>query len=188
VTSFSPPSPSSAPSQGQHGLTSQRSATPPKRHACVDWTSSSEGSRRLSAGEAPPQTSSAHPFCRASAATRGGTSRALCSHRVPTPREGGMSDHQTSDSPQRPAKGAAFRRTPRCVPPTCALNEPKDRSPVSCRRASRPRSTCAPKNTDALQVRESLRLFNPRETPGLTCQASYGGSIERTERMVASPS
>jgi hypothetical protein len=57
--------------------------------ARLAWTGPAQVKVRaaVSAGEAPPRTSSAHLVRRASTATKGGSSRAFCSHRVFTPRE-----------------------------------------------------------------------------------------------------
>jgi len=73
----------------------------------------------VSAGEAPPRTSSAHLVRRASTATKGGTSRAFCSHRVCTPRRREVSTAR-SPFPASPREGRCVSRKPRCVLPSCA--------------------------------------------------------------------
>jgi hypothetical protein len=67
------------------------------------------------------------------------------------------------------------------------LRDREDRSPFSPKRASPPRGTCAPKNTDALQTKRACAFSTARnarhDEPSIRC-----GSIERNERLVASPS
>jgi hypothetical protein len=53
VTNLSPPSPSSAPSRGRHGLTSRAARTSGEACTRVDRTDSSEGSRRRFGGRSP---------------------------------------------------------------------------------------------------------------------------------------
>jgi hypothetical protein len=113
------------PLAGTARVDEPRSARLRRDVPCVDRTRSSEGSRRLSAGEAPSRTSSAHLVCRAGTATRGGSSRAFCPHRV------SRSARTRCDSPLRPPvpasprEGRCVPRRPRCVPPTCARSRPR---------------------------------------------------------------
>jgi len=151
VTNLSLPSPSSAPSRGRHGLTSR--AERASEEACLAWTGPAQVKVRavVSAGEAPPRTSSAHLIRRASTATKGGSSRAFCPHRVFTPRERGVSHHEASGSRTAPRREMHSTKT-EVRSTVVRLDEPEDCSPFSSERASLPRSTCAPKNTDALQI------------------------------------
>jgi len=78
----------------------------------------------VSAGEAPPRTSTAHLVRRTSTATKGGTSRAFCSHRVCTPRKREVPTAR-SPFPASPREGRCVSRKPRCVLPSCAWTIPR---------------------------------------------------------------
>jgi len=118
----------------------------------------------VSAGEAPPRTSSAHLVRRASTATKGGTSRAFCLHRVSTPRERGVSHHKASGSRIAPRRVVRSTKT-EVRSAVLRLNEPEDCSPFSFERVSLPRSTCAPKNTDTLQIERACAFVTISRCP-----------------------
>jgi len=118
----------------------------------------------LSAGEAPPRTSSAHLVRRAGTATRGGSSRAFCPHRVFTPRERGVSHREASGSRIAPRRVVRSTKT-EVRSAVLRLNEPEDCSPFSFGRASLPRSTCAPKNTDTLQIERTCAFSTIARCP-----------------------
>jgi len=164
ATNPSLPSPSSAPLRRRHGLTSLAGRT--SEEACLAWTGPARVKVRaaLSAGEAPPRTSSAHLVRRASSATKGGTSRAFCPHRVFTPRERGVSHHKASGSRIAPRRVVRSTKT-EVRSAVVRLNEPEDCSPFSFERASLPRSTCAPKNTDALQIERACAFVTAPRCP-----------------------
>jgi len=75
--------------------------------------------------EAPPRTSRAHPFRRAGPATRGGnlSRNPARTGRTSSPREREGEPSLGLRFPHRPAKGGAFSRRPRCVPPPCAWTD-----------------------------------------------------------------
>ena len=140
----------------------------------------------VSAGEAPPRTSSAHLFRRASSATRGGTPRAFCLHRVVCPTRAWDEPPHRPPLPASPREGLCVATKTEVRSTAVLLRDREDRSPFSRKRASSPRGTCAPKNTDALQTKRACAFSTARnarhDEPSIRC-----GSIERNERLVASP-
>jgi len=140
-------------------LTGTIQADEPRRYrlpggACLrDRASSSEGSRRLSTDESPPRTGSAHlsvmraPLREADplahrARTVWAASRANARAQTTAEASGSrIAPRRVMRSHER--RGAFHRFAP--------ARGREDRSPRSYRWASLPRSTCAPKSTDALQ-------------------------------------
>jgi hypothetical protein len=137
-----------------------------RRGMCrVDRTGSSEGSRRRFGGRSPSLNQ-----CRAP--------RLSCERRYE--RRNLSRIVLTPDASLRASAGediaeASASRTPRegsCVPTktevrstAVRLHELEDRSPSLCKRASRPRSTCAPKNTDALQLERACAFSTTARCP-----------------------
>ena len=179
---------SSAPSRGRRGLTSRVTVMPPKKQTfAADRTDPSEGSRRLSAGEAPPRTGSAHLFRRASSCYE----RRNPSRVVPAPgdsfrRERGTSHRIGPRFPHRPAKGDALRRRPRCVPPPCPCMIARI-APRS--RASGPPLHAAPvpRRTPTLCRRREPAPLLPPATPGMTSQASGAARSNGTKGWLLPP-
>ena len=178
VTTSPPPSPSSAPSRGRHGLTSHARVLPKKPRA-ADRADSSEGSRRLSTGEPLLEPVPHTSFVVRALLRRGGTSRAFCSHRVTRSARTGAS-HARPPVPARPAKG-------RCVPTktevrsaALRLHETRGSLPALAQVGlSSTRHLCVPKSADALQLGEPAP-FRPPVVPGVTSQAPVAAQSNGT--------
>jgi hypothetical protein len=164
------PSPSSGPSPLEWGG-AERADEP--RGVCVrrctsrvDRTDPSEGSRRRFGGRVPSSNRFRAPLSSCwQCYERRNRSRVLPTPGGFAPRKRGASHVLGIRFPQLPAKGDAFRRTPRCVSPPCACVDPEDRSSLSRTRTSCPRSTCAPKNTDALQFGRACTFLTAPRCP-----------------------
>jgi len=154
----------------------------------VDRTSSSEGSRCLFDRTKPLLEPVARtPFVARAQLREAETSRAI----LPAP-DGHRSRANARRAVTRPPVPAPPREG-RCVQSktevrstAVRLDGLEDRSSRSSEWVSRPRSTCAPKNTDALQITRTCAFFT-----AFRCRhdapSSGRGSSERPKRLVANP-
>jgi hypothetical protein len=149
--------------------------------------------RRLASpfdGRVPSSNRLRAPLCRARTATRGGPSRASCSHRVGCiSRERESADYRRGlRFPHRPAKSDAFPRTPRCVPPFCACPRPRGSLPAFVQVGLSSTQHLRPEEHRRFAARESLRLFNHPVMPGLTSQATGAAQSNGTKGWLLPPS
>jgi hypothetical protein len=139
------------------------------------------------AGEVPPRTSSAHLIRRASTATGGGTSRAFCSHRVSRSTRTWGEPPLRPPVPASPREGRCVPRRPRCVPPTCARSNPRI-APLVHPSGPPVHAAPVPRRTPTLCRAREPAPFRPSREARHDVPSIRGGSIERYERLVASPS
>jgi len=164
VTNLPPPLPSSAPSRGRHGLTSHTMVHLRRGVSRVDRTRSSEGSRRRFGGRSPssnqyraPRSSYEHCY------ERRILSRVLLAPGVHSAQARGV-HHKVSVSRISPRRAVRFTKT-EVRSAVVRLDDPEDCSPFSSERASLPRSTCAPKNTDTLQIERACAFVTTSRCP-----------------------
>jgi hypothetical protein len=143
---------------GKRGLASRAPETPPKRSHRA-WT----GPTRVKVREVfrranPLLDSDRTPLCRARAAWKGGAFSlcvctgwfAICANEMRQPSRRPPVLH-------RPAKGGAFARRPRCVPPSCVMGGARI-SPAPRRRGLPPRGTVRSGERRRFAVRDPAPL------------------------------
>jgi len=178
----SPPWPSTVPLRGRRRPTSRARQAPEGARVPVPGRLEERFALSFD-GRVPFSNRTAH--LRVMRARRRGAEPPLvsCSHRADLKaRERAPSPPLRSSVPHPPAKGDAFARKPRCVPPSCAWADARGSLLALAQVSLPPRGTCAPRSADALQFGRACAFSTARSAR--RDEPSTRWRLNRTARKV----